>query len=353
MKPKLFLHLGFPKTATTSIQEKFFDQHEEINCVGAITLEREREWKEFDGVEKRYNSSNGTYFFNDIVATESIFFDSIMSKYENIFSEYVTPDKVLVYSLEDFVTNHRNNFDIGLIADRLHKIFSRCFDVEVIFTIREQKSILPTYFQTLYTGSFNKFINEMLEDPEKKVLASLRYDLVAKYYANLFGKEKVHLLLFEELQQDRLKFIEKLSNILRISINYDLLEVNLDSNYPMKNKLKSFKNVSKDLDLKEFNDINFSKRNKNGEFSVSIQSLLSKLKQNSWFRDITIKNLLIKKIARYLSLVYIPFISFGLTSEQKIKIDKLYGQGNNNLMDDWDLDLIKFGYPVSKEGSNV
>ena len=55
IKPKLFLHLGYPKTGTTSIQEKFFDLYEEIECLGAITLEREREWKEFDDLDlKKY-----------------------------------------------------------------------------------------------------------------------------------------------------------------------------------------------------------------------------------------------------------------------------------------------------------
>ena len=323
-KSILFLHIGYAKTGTTSLQRTFFDKHTDVEFVGNLSPDRELEWKEFDGVIKKSNSNtNGSAFFDDIVNTESIFFNDVLEKYKNIFSEYVKPNKVLVYSLEDFVTNDRNNFDLGLIANRLYQIFYQRFDVKILISIREQKSILPSYFGTLYSGSYYNFLEEMLKTPRQRVLASLFYNEVSDCYIKLFGRKNVHILLFEEFVADRETYIEKLSNILNVRVDYSLLQ-DADRLYTTPKK-------------------------SNGEYSVSLQLIASSLRQKTFLKHIKMNNLFFKKIALILNKIRVPFISLNMTNEHRAEINKLYCQSNKMLMKQFNLDLKRYGYSVDEE----
>ena len=321
-KPLLILHIGYAKTGTTSLQRTFFNKHSDIEFVGNLTPEKEQEWKEFDGVIQSNSNTNGSAFFDDVVNTESIFFNDILKKYKNIFSEYTKPNKVLVYSLEDFVTNDRNNFDLGLIANRLYQIFYQRFDVKILITIREQKSILPSYFGTLYTGSYYNFLKEMLKTPKQRVLVSLFYYEVSDYYVKLFGRENVHILLFEEFVADRESYIEKLSNILNVRVDYSLLQ----------NK----------------NRLNTTPKNSDGKYSVSLQVIASSLREKTFFKYIPMDNLYFKKIALILTKIRVPFMTLNITNEQRTEINKLYCQSNKRLMKRFNLDLKRYGYSIDE-----
>jgi hypothetical protein len=227
--------------------------------------------------------------------------------------------------LEDFVTNDRNNFDLGLIANRLYQIFYQRFDVKILITIREQKSILPSYFGTLYTGSYYNFLKEMLKTPKQRVLASLFYYEVSDYYVKLFGRENVHILLFEEFVADRESYIEKLSNILNVRVDYSLLQ----------NK----------------NGLNITPKNSDGKYSVSLQVIASSLRQKTFFKYIPMDNLYFKKIALILTKIRVPFITLNITNEQRTEINKLYCQSNKRLMKRFNLDLKRYGYSIDEGDS--
>lgn len=322
IKPKLFLHIGYAKTATTSLQRTFFNKHNDIEFVGNLSPEKEQEWKEFDGIVKINSNTNGSEFFDDVVNTESIFFNSILEKYQNIFSEYIKPNKVLVYSLEDFVTNDRNNFDIGLIADRLRQIFYNRFDVKILISVREQKSILPSYFGTLYSGSYYEFLEEMLKTPKHRVLASFFYYEVSDYYVKLFGRENVHILLFEEFVTDRKSYIKKLSEILGVEKDFSLLQ--------------------------DKDKLNIAPKRNNGEYVVSFQVLASSLRQKTFLKHIPMNNLYFRKVALFFTKIKVPFKSLKMTSKQKIEIDELYRVSNTKLMKRFKLDLKKYGYSIDE-----
>jgi hypothetical protein len=321
-KPLLFLHIGYAKTGTSSLQRTFFDKHNEIEFVGNLSPEKEQEWKEFDGVVQITPNTNGSVFFDDIVNTESIFFNEVLEKYKNIFSEYIKPNKVLVYSLEDFVTNHRNNFDIGLISNRLHQIFNQRFEVKILISIREQKSILPSYFGTLYSGSYYNFLEEMLKTPNQRVLASFFYYEVSDYYIKLFGRENVHILLFEEFIADRQNYILKLSKILNVRLDYSLLQ--------------------------DKDKLNIAPKKSNGDYIVSLQVIASSIRQKTFLKYIPMNNLFFRKIALVLTKVRVPYKTLNMTNEQIAAINKIYCKSNKKLMKRFNLDLKKYGYSLDE-----
>jgi len=324
-KPKLFLHIGYAKTGTTSLQRTFFDKHPDIEFLGniAVSPEREKAWKEFRDREFiETPNTNNSIFFDDVINTESIFFDDILVRYKNIFSEYINPNKVLVYSLEDFVTNDRNNFDLGLIANRLHSIFSDRFDVHILATIREQKDILPSYFNTLYTGSYRSFIDRILRTPMQKVLASFFYFEVLDYYVKLFGRDKVHVMLFEDFINERKGYIEELSKILGIKSDFSLLQ---------------------DKDR-----LNIAKKRTNGDYAVSFQAVASIIRQRTFLRYLPMNKGLFKRLALFLTKVNFPFLTLNMTDSQKETIDNLYRDSNTKLMKEFNLNMWKYNYSLKK-----
>ena len=129
---------------------------------------------------------------------------------------------------DEMLVSYSKARDKGLVARRLKDVFPAA---KILFTIRNQFDILTAaylsrgrllaYVPKKYSGlhvSFDDWLKLSLENIERSYLGHIDYVKTVDYYADLFGKENVSVLLLEEFVTDRKTYMEKLAAVLNIDV---------------------------------------------------------------------------------------------------------------------------------------
>jgi hypothetical protein len=209
---KLYIHIGYPKTGTTSLQIHFFSKLAGFYTIVPSNYTSAR----FDSIKKDLNKFNLSSYNKGILSYEP-FLDIHGNLLNNLLGKpkYHTFDEALSFLKE----------------------ISTQFDVEIICTLRFQYSFLRSYYAETYNNrysnfieinTFNKFMT--LFCTNEIYVENIHDDInYLKLYENLLQifllKEKIHFLLFEELQFSEELFLDKLSNILKIPASIKYLPV--------------------------------------------------------------------------------------------------------------------------------
>jgi|SRR5262245_5237996 len=201
----LVVHVGYPKTATTTFQRHVFPHHPDLEYLGKLI-------PSFGYVDGRMNE-----LINNIFQRSSSSFrqtDELRLLVEGVRKK--TKRKCVVISSESFV--HPMAVDIALVAKRLRESVGSS---KVLITIREQiASILSFYWMH---GRFGEYLTIGPKDQHTRIrypipfldwlalqktaddrnyLATLEYASVVDHYSEVFGHDKVCILLYEKLATD-------------------------------------------------------------------------------------------------------------------------------------------------------
>jgi len=188
-----FIHVGDYKTGTSWLQEVVFPFHHEIQYLG-------------DHFEKRELQE----VLRELVDIRDLDFDaeSLRKKFEQNFTK--EDSKVIGISREALSqSNYITGEHAKRNAQRLKEVFG---DVKIIYVIREQISMLGSiYSQYLKMGGTRSFNDWFLDPIEcKGIIERLKYDKNIAMYQEVFGKENIKVLLFEELRANKNSFLTKL-----------------------------------------------------------------------------------------------------------------------------------------------
>jgi len=199
------LHVGFSKTATTSLQNSVFATLPGVANLGKPFLEQGRRKPLYDAIVHLTFSEELAY---DAAATARAFSEAVNS----------AAGRVLISS-EGFSYGRHN--DPALVARRLRAIFS---NASVIFTVREQVG----WIRSLYLDDCGRFVFEhpvsrfetwLALERRKRNRNALRmanFEPLIAFYEQLFGRERVHVLLYEEMLAAPGRFSDKLAGALGI-----------------------------------------------------------------------------------------------------------------------------------------
>ena len=217
---EIFIHVGYPKTGSTFLRRKIYPNLE-INRILTPSYEYLAEDENFKP-EKYLN----------ILAQEGEFADfkkTIISQVA--FSGHADGKDV---------------YDKYLIAERLFQTFPKA---KIIFVIRNQLDyLLSSYsFKVIVRGMYRKSMSTWFKEryPEK-LENQLQYDRLVKKYSDLFGKENILVLLYEEFREQPEMFLAKIIEFLGFSFipeidservnksskNYYLVLINRLINFP-------------------------------------------------------------------------------------------------------------------------
>lgn len=218
MSNKLCVHIGFPKTATSTFQQHVFPAHSGIEYLGKFVP--------------------GFGYRNDVIAEEIgrlITRDSTLyagpSRLREALAASVAaaPGNLVMISSESFVQEQAT--DRGVVAQRLREA---CGDCRIVITIREQLSIIRSfvtmhgrYGQYLFLAketdeafelplSMAEWLRFASHYPDRNFLSTVRYAEVVDCYARLFGRENVGVFLYEELVADQAAYVSKLAGFLQV-----------------------------------------------------------------------------------------------------------------------------------------
>jgi hypothetical protein len=197
------IHPGLVKTATSTLQKHVFRHHPGIRFLGLPAPTPELEWA-----------------LRHICQADSIDYepDRLKAVLDAATAE-TEPPRTALLSYENFALHESK--DKGMVAERLHALFP---EARIVFTIRRQEDLVVSWYLTkLRTLIKRKAYVPFAEwywvggrEPHRTIIDDLRYGRMIQYYGNLFGRERVHVLLFEQLRRDPEAYAQAFARILGV-----------------------------------------------------------------------------------------------------------------------------------------
>tara|TARA_Y100000815_G_C13323292_1_gene493166 strand:- start:786 stop:1790 length:1005 start_codon:yes stop_codon:yes gene_type:complete len=233
---KLLVHIGYPKTATTTLQHNFFKTLNDKNAI---------EWIHGN---PHYNDNSQLKFkceahIAQITGDGQKDFTAVdihreKENFKKITNEIsVISDESLSFKYPGFSWAYcKDAYDN---IDKIKNLFSPYFDtIEIIITARNQQTIIPSFFVQCYKRitkeekRFEKFTHwvsdRFLKDNNLEIF---NYSEMYNACVKAFSKDNVHILLFEDLLYNKEFFYKQLANIFSLKMEdvKELIEVNIQN----------------------------------------------------------------------------------------------------------------------------
>ena len=205
---QLGIHIGLPKTGTTSLQKLCFEQHKELAYLGQTNI-----WTNNDAKQiLKYlilGDDSGVTLNNarEILAT-------LFSRHRAIMlsDEALSYGQFMLRATKwPIISSHQ---DVALRAKALAD------NVSIFIVLRNQTDWLQSWQkQGLKTAKyvetdFNQWLNKEMAESKQKMFDLLDYSNLYDAYLNVFGAENVHVFLYEQYCNDfevlAKKIVEKL-----------------------------------------------------------------------------------------------------------------------------------------------
>lgn len=330
---QLIIHIGYPKTATTTLQNLLFEKHPKtlymhhcndpdfLESLLGLFFQREIPFKQ--GVEKHRGSTI-----------------SLINKLENK-RENLNPDYKIVFSDEGFLSHATNlrhypkNFqwspDPVSMARKLKILFDDNFvkQPKILITIREQLSIIRSFYAEMcftvnryHIRNFNDYVDKsFLKDKFDFYSSVINYWDIAMLYAEIFGRDNIYILPLEYLQNN--------DDMYKLILS-DLLDIGKEdiNNYIKTNKSK---NIRKTV---------------NNKYRVHQKSLFDLLypKSNTFPTILPYLDGFFYKVLRHIKNPFTRTKRLEYSKEQYCLLREKYTAGNKRLSEEFNLDLDQYGY---------
>lgn len=195
-----YVHIGYPKNFSTSLQRDYFSKHPDIFHLG-IGLD-----------------SNLGYFDTTVDKTFEVYLKTAkVYSYEQKREELINHFEALRAKAESqgakafgASSEHLSfcfTYD-GLSGDikanRVLELFGS--DTKIIMIIRNQMDLVKSLYRESvrvgFKGSFADYIYYLFKYQDRNYVSDLYYDWVYQLYVQRFGKENVHVLFFEDYRKE-------------------------------------------------------------------------------------------------------------------------------------------------------
>ena len=136
------------------------------------------------------------------------------------FEKHLSSERINIYSEEHAVIGFGAEGICRICEDRISVAERLRFiapSAEVIIVIRNQLSIIPSYWTLRTEGNGN--VNSWISHEEERVFSELDlflYSEIVNVYQEFFGVERVHVLLYEDLLEDPDTFVHQLCVMLGV-----------------------------------------------------------------------------------------------------------------------------------------
>ena len=342
-----FIHIGYPKCLSTTLQRCYFSKHPEINYLG-IGINNNIDYVDSDIsnlIEVYIRYSNFKVFEKKI--------DFFKKKIKKIINQSSAKGKKAVgVSAEilsiGFAAKDNDNFEK---AKRLSYFFDK--NTKIIILIRNQldflKSIYKESIRVGYDRTYEEFINFNFKFNCSSLISDIKYDDIYETYCKFFKKKNILIIPYESVNSFQTKIIHgKKENDATTNL--------INRHLRIKNFSPHLKNLNKRLNDK----ILFHKRalNKsfkhelgNGQFDI-IEShrIIDYFKTEGFehlktdpYKDVKIKRSLIDK-ASNLSKLSKKKINYKIDKKIEKKLIEYFKKSNRKFQKLSGVRLNKYGY---------
>lgn len=231
-------------------------------------------------------------------------------------------------------------------AQRLHYLFS-AYEVEILMVLRNQDTIIHSHYVELYkdhekffhTDTFEKYLQYGQEHFLDSELLMYDYLKIVELYGKWFGRDKVVLLLYEDLIYKTEYFSKRLSEVLGV-FSGDTLKILTDNQSNNKIKSESGTYTQKERVVRRLFQKHFLKAVQQRCF---VRYFYELYESNRVFKKLA--NILILSSLRYKKTLEPVLIKYP-NSELKTIIKKLYANNNTILAEQYGLDMQRYNYPL-------
>lgn len=221
-----YIHIGYPKCFSTSLQRTFFPKHPSLIHLGTGTSDNNIGYldKEIEHSLEVYLK----YAKRPFYLTKR---EKIISCYERWFERLQeSSDKLAVGISSEHLCFSFTSDSLSFMekADRLHDIFQG--NTKIIILLRNQKDLIQSLYKESirvgYFKTYSEYLDDLYKFQERNFFYDLCYDKVVSYYQDLFGVNNVGVFFFENHVRNK-NLIVKGSNYTVIEAFCDFLNVPL------------------------------------------------------------------------------------------------------------------------------
>jgi len=204
---RVLVHAGYPKAASTTLQNGLFLQLHKKNAIHFLGRAFESRFYGAKASKREFKN-----WFRSVVAAHGAgdslgpLSDSVL----NLLSEGL------------FMMNERHSDQIAT-PEQLRTYFAAKADrLEVLLIVRAQVTLIPSYYVQNYRKLKQKALSDFLAHQIREDWAGEGkiFDLhsVTRAYADALGKDNVHVVLFEDLASDQDAFIAALASVMDLPV---------------------------------------------------------------------------------------------------------------------------------------
>jgi hypothetical protein len=211
-----YIHIGFPKCASTTLQLDFFGKHPQLLHLGVGYNKDSVYW------EKHIDRDVTNALEMELRYKKDLVYDA--ERVKKVFQKYFDiADKDSNVSAVGISSEHLSytfttDIDVTQKAERLLDIFGP--DTKIIIFIREQndfiKSMYAEYIRCGYIHTFDVYLEYTYALQDLNFLSDLLYYNIYKLYSDLFGAHNIYITPFERLKDDPKNIQKELCNFLGI-----------------------------------------------------------------------------------------------------------------------------------------
>ncbi len=331
-----YIHIGFPKCASTALQRHFFSKYPEIFHLGASSGGTQAAYINADmesAIEYSLRFQKDSIYDNVFIAEK---FNKQFIKAEELNK------KAVVISSESLSFTMHHDIDPWQKANRVHDIFGN--NTKIIIVIRNQLLLLKSLYREYVLGglhlTYAEFISSNFFNQGRSCLHDLNYNLLYEKYCQLFGEQNITIICYENLLANAKQSLFELQEQLNLSQSIQQL---------------AFENkTSNEQHIETIRRLNCSVRlNHSRSVIEPIGSFrFSKYIQEQWGIEVSqqIKNdeSFIKRFSENLHLKSLPYdtseVDYSIDPKIEEKIKYIYRISNAKLAKTTQLDLDSLGY---------
>ena len=205
---RLLIHFGYPKAASTTLQNGLFLQLHEKGVINFLGRAFESQYFGHFSNKTEYKG-----WFDKVIASqprsEQNHVGVLSDERPNLFSEGL------------FMMNERHGNTITAPA-LLHKHFAGQADrLDLLVIIRRQPELIPSYYIQNYRKMLQPLFADYLAANIKEKWSGeakiFNFYNVLSIYASVFGREHIKIVFFEDFVQNKDRFSEQLGEALGIA----------------------------------------------------------------------------------------------------------------------------------------